>query len=258
MRASYIGKRFLLRRTVTPSERERLHCGIFKGRTMFNVRPYVPGFNVQPPDEPEVPGFRMNTNGAVRTEGAASGQPPDVRPDSDVPGFRINSTADVPGFRVPVDGSPRPTLVIGGSPAQGYVNVNSPYPYPVDTSAYPDASIVEKIRDPDWVVPRLGAAADGAISTIPGAWNFIRAIGRAAGMGGKEEAHLFDDEMKVAGNLAGKVVGKAVEYPGQATRAVGEVVSELDKDPLFRYLWRVGFLRDTSRASVRSVLVPSL
>lgn len=202
---------------------------------MFNVRPYVPGFNVKPPDEPEVPGFRMKVDGTVRTDDAAFGQPPDIRPDNDVPGFRINSTEGVPGFRVPRDWSPRPTFVTGGLPSQGYINVNSPYPYPVDTSAYPDASIMEKIRDPDWVVPRLGAAADGAISTIPGAWNFMRAIGRAAGIGGKEEAHRFDDEMKMAGKLAGKVVGKAVEYPEQATRAVGEVVSELDKDPLFRY-----------------------
>ena len=46
---------------------------------------------------------------------------------------------------------------------------------------------------------------------------------------------LITDELKAAGNLAGKVLDKAVEYPELATRAVGEVVSELNRDPLFKY-----------------------
>ena len=46
---------------------ESVRCGIFKGRIMFNFRPYVPGFNVKPPADAEVPGFRMNADGSVRT-----------------------------------------------------------------------------------------------------------------------------------------------------------------------------------------------
>jgi len=177
---------------------------------MFDVRP-----------DNDVPGFRV--------------RPFDIGPDDDVPGFRVKATEDVPRFRVPNDGLPRPDFLTGRLPSQGYVNVNSPYPYPLGGAVSPDATILDKIRDPDWVVPRLGAAADGAFSTIPGAWNLVRALGRAAGMGGKEEAQRFDEEMKVAGNVAGNVVGKAVEYPEQAARAAGAVLSELDRDPLFRY-----------------------
>ena len=47
---------------------------------MFGFRPYVPGFNVEPPAEPEVPGFRMNADGTVRTDDAASGQPRSYTP----------------------------------------------------------------------------------------------------------------------------------------------------------------------------------
>jgi hypothetical protein len=57
-----------------------VHCRIFKGRTMFNVRPYMPGFNVQPPADPEVPGFRVNADGSVRTDGAALGRSPSYIP----------------------------------------------------------------------------------------------------------------------------------------------------------------------------------
>src|SRR5262245_32601293 len=42
---------------------------------MFNFRPYVPGFNVEPPADADVPGFRMNADGSVRTDGASSGRP---------------------------------------------------------------------------------------------------------------------------------------------------------------------------------------
>ena len=167
---------------------------------MFDIRP-----------DNDVPGFRV--------------KPFDIQSGDDVPGFRVKATEDVPGFRVPSDGSPRPTLMTGGQPSQGYVNVNSTHPYLLGSSAYPDATIMDKIRDPDWLVPRLGAAAEGAISTIPGVWSLVRGIGRAAGVGGKEEAHRFDDEIKAAGTLAGKALDKAVEYPELATRAVGEVVS---------------------------------
>ena len=43
---------------------------------MFSFRPYVPGFNVEPPAEPDVPGFRMNADGSVRTDGTALGRSP--------------------------------------------------------------------------------------------------------------------------------------------------------------------------------------
>jgi hypothetical protein len=162
---------------------------------MFNFRPYVPGFNVKPPADAEVPGFRMNPDGSVRTDGAASSRPPSY-------------------------------TSVGWTPNANDRYVNSPrYPGPLGASAYPDASILEKIRVSDWLVPRFEAAMDGAISTIPGAWNAIRAIGRAAGMGGKDEAHRFDEEMKAAGNLAGKVVDKVVEHPQQAARVADEVWS---------------------------------
>ena len=60
--------------------KESGHCGIFKGRIMFNFKPYVPGFNVQPPADAEVPGFRMNADGSVRTDGAAMGRSPSYIP----------------------------------------------------------------------------------------------------------------------------------------------------------------------------------
>jgi|EndMetStandDraft_8_1072994.scaffolds.fasta_scaffold153971_1 hypothetical protein len=177
---------------------------------MFDIRP-----------DNDVPGFRV--------------KPFDIQSGDDVPGFRVKATEDVPGFRVPGDGSPRPTFMTGGLPSQEYVNVNSTHPYLRGGSSYPDATIMEKIRDPDWLAPRLGATFEGAISTIPGVWSLVRGIGRAAGVGGKDEAHRFDDEIKAAGTLAGKALDKAVEYPELAARAVGEVASELNKDPLFKY-----------------------
>lgn len=47
---------------------------------MFSFRPYVPGFNVEPPAEPDVPGFRMNVDGSVRTDGTALGRSPSYIP----------------------------------------------------------------------------------------------------------------------------------------------------------------------------------
>ena len=45
-----------------------------QGRTMFNVRPYVPGFNVRPPADADVPD--LNADGSVRTDCASSSRPP--------------------------------------------------------------------------------------------------------------------------------------------------------------------------------------
>jgi hypothetical protein len=173
---------------------------------MFNVRP-----------DNDVHGFRV--------------RPLDSRSDADVPGFRVKATEGVPGFHVSGDGSPQPAFVTGRPPSHQYVNVNSPYPYPLGGSAYPDATLLGKIRDPDWVMPRLGATFDGAISVVPGLWNAGRAVWRAAGGLGKEEAQRFDQEMVTAG----KVLGKAAEHPEQAARVAGEVWSELNKDPMFPY-----------------------
>ena len=47
---------------------------------MFSFRPYVPGFNVEPPTEPDVPGFRMNADGSMRTDGTAVGRSPSYIP----------------------------------------------------------------------------------------------------------------------------------------------------------------------------------
>jgi hypothetical protein len=47
---------------------------------MFNFRPHVPGFNVEPPADAEVPGFRMNADGSVRTDGPAMGRSPSYIP----------------------------------------------------------------------------------------------------------------------------------------------------------------------------------
>jgi hypothetical protein len=173
---------------------------------MFNVRP-----------DNDVPGFRVT--------------PPDSRPSDDFPGFHVKATEDVPGFHVSGDGSPRQAFVTGRPPPRQYVNVNSPYPYPLRGSAYPDATLLDKIRDPDWLAPRLGATFDGAISVVPVVWNAGRAVWRAAGGLGKEEARRFDEEMVAAG----KVLGKAAEHPEQAARVAGGVWSELNKDPMFQY-----------------------
>lgn len=62
-------------------------------------------------------------------------------------------------------------------------------------------------------------------------WNAGRAVWRAAGGLGKEEAQRFDQEMVAAG----KVLGKAAEHPEQAARVAGEVWSELNRDPMFSY-----------------------
>lgn len=80
-------------------------------------------------------------------------------------------------------------------------------------------------------MPRLGATFDGAISIVPGLWNAGRAVWRAAGGLGKEEAQRFDEEMVTAG----KVLGKAAEHPEPAARVACEVWSELNKDPMFQY-----------------------
>ena len=54
---SYIERRFpLLWRTAEPSEGEH-PLRIFKERAMFGFRPYVPGFNVEPPAERTCPAF---------------------------------------------------------------------------------------------------------------------------------------------------------------------------------------------------------
>jgi hypothetical protein len=174
---------------------------------MFDVRP-----------DNDLPGFRV--------------RPFAIGPHDDVPGFRVKATEDVPGFRVPDDGLPRPDFLTGRLPSQGYVNVNSPYPYfPVGGSAHPDATLWDKIRDPDWIMPRATAAIDGAISIVPGTWNAIRAIGRAAGIAGKAEAKRFDDEMEFIGG----VLAQAAKHPEPVARAAREVASELAKDPLLPY-----------------------
>src|SRR4026209_253090 len=63
-----------------PSEGAYPLLNLRGARAMFGFRPYVPGFNAEPPAEPQVPGFRMNADGTVRTDDAASGQPRSYTP----------------------------------------------------------------------------------------------------------------------------------------------------------------------------------
>jgi hypothetical protein len=80
-------------------------------------------------------------------------------------------------------------------------------------------------------VPRATAAIDGAISIVPGTWNAIRAVGRAAGIAGKEEAKRFDREMEFIGGA----LSRAAEHPEPVARVAREVASEVAKNPLLPY-----------------------
>ena len=78
---SYIGRRFpLLWRTCRALRRSASDAASPRSAPMFSFRPYVPGFNVEPPAEPDVPGFRMNVDGSVRTDGTALGRSPSYIP----------------------------------------------------------------------------------------------------------------------------------------------------------------------------------
>lgn len=169
---------------------------------MFNFRPELPGFRVEPSAKEVVPGLHAwRPNEEVLSYRVNW-------PGNDVPTPRVNPKEDDPGVRL----------------------ANSS-PYPGGGSASLDASIWDKIRDPDWVAPRTMAAMDGAISIIPGALNAARAVGRAGGLLGKEEAKRFDREME----FVGRALGLAADHPDVTARAAVEMASELFEDPLLPY-----------------------
>jgi len=144
---------------------------------MFNFRPYVPGFNVKPSADAEVPGFRMNADGSVRTDGAASGLPSPYTPVGWTP------NADAYG--------------------KGEVALSNSY----------GPSYWSDVRDG---VEQLGemakAVGRGAYSLVPGVDNLGHALRRGTGFYGEEEARRFRDEIKAAG----KGVRLVAENPGQS------------------------------------------
>lgn len=198
---------------------------------MFGVRPNMQqqlGFHVATPIEEvpglhawrsaeDLPGFRMNMNGSMRD--AHIPQPFSDAGNPFDPSSQLGLTAT---FTPVGNGSLR-------QPPRENVNIKTPYP--TGSSTYPDASIWEKIRDSDWLIPRVEAAMDGAISIVPGTWNAARAVGRAAGAAGKEEAKRFDREME----FIGKALGLAADHPDITARVAVEMASELFEDPLLPY-----------------------
>jgi hypothetical protein len=164
---------------------------------MFGFRPYVPGFNVEPPAEPEVPGFRMNDDGTVRTHGAASGKPPSYTP------VGWSSVSDQLG---------NADIALGNSYGSSYWN---------------------DLWD---AAKQLGSGANavvnGAYSLGPGTFHLAREAGRGMGLFGPEEAQRFRQEM----NAAGQGLRFAARNPGTAARIVGEGISTAWKtQPLFPF-----------------------
>jgi hypothetical protein len=150
---------------------------------MFSFRPYVPGFNVEQPAEPDVPGFRMNADGTVRTDGAVSGRPPSYTP------VGWTSVADQLG---------NAEIALGNSYGSSYWN---------------------DLWD---AAKQLGsganAAVNGAYSLGPGTFYLAREAGRGLGLFGPEEAQRFRQEM----NAAGQGLRFIAENPVTAARMAGE------------------------------------
>jgi hypothetical protein len=123
----YIRRRFPCCGKLPCLPEESVRRGIFKGRTMFNFRPYVPGFNVEPPAEEEVPGFRMNADGSIRETRAPAAQ---SYPDDGGNPFDIHYRRGRGGelFTPVGDGTPPPYLAfarrlydgLGGGPTLGF------------------------------------------------------------------------------------------------------------------------------------------
>jgi hypothetical protein len=161
---------------------------------MFNFRPYVPGFNVQPRADADVPGFRMNADGSVRTDGASSSRPP-------------------------------PYIPVGWTPnADAYGNAEIALSNSFGPSYWNDS----------WnAANQLGGAANavvnGAYSLIPGTFHLAREAGRGLGLFGPEEAQRFRQEM----NAAGQGLRAIAKNPGTAARmAVEGLQAAVEKEPL--------------------------
>jgi hypothetical protein len=183
--------------TAEPSGRRASVARIFKGRTMFNFRPYVPGFNVEPPADAEVPGFRMNADGSVRTDGAPFGRPPSY---------------------IPVGWTPN---------ADAYGNAEIALSNSYGPSYW---------RDVGDGVEQFGAAAKavgkGASSLVAGVDNLGRAIGRGTGSYGEEEAQRIRQEM----NAAGEGLRLIAENPGQsADLAIRGTSKALERYPMLPF-----------------------
>ena len=132
---------------------------------MFNVRPELqwPGFRVKSPAEEEVPGFRMNADGSVRTDAAS----------------------DRPSSYTPVRWTPN---------AEQYGNAE------IELSRSYGPSYWDDLRN---AVKQFGSGANavvnGAYSLGPGTFSLAREAGRGLGLYGSEEAQRFRQEMNAAG-----------------------------------------------------------
>jgi hypothetical protein len=187
-----------------PSEGAYPLLNLQGARAMFGFRPYVPGFNVEPPAEPEVPGFRMNADGSVRTDDAASGQPRSYTP------VGWSSVSDQLG---------NAEIALGNSYGSSYWN---------------------DLWD---AAKQLGSGANavvnGAYSLGPGTFYLAREAGRGLGLFGPDEAQRFRQEMNAAG-LGLRAIAK---NPGTAARMAGEgLLTAVKKEPLlpFYVLGRAG------------------
>jgi hypothetical protein len=174
--------------------KESVHCGIFEERAMFNFRPYVPGFNVQPSADADVPGFRMNADGSVRTDGATSSRPTSYTPVGWTPNADAYGNAEV---------------ALSNSYGPSYWN-----------DLWDGAK-------------QLGSAANavvnGAYSLGPGTFHLAREAGRGLGLFGLEEAQRFRQEM----NAAGHGLRAIAKNPGTAARmAVEGLQTAVKKEPL--------------------------
>jgi len=156
--------------------RESVHCRIFEVHAMFGF--YRP-FNVEPPAEPELLGFRSNPDGSTQTDGAAPGQSPSYTP-------------------------------VGWTPnADQYGNAEIALSNSYGPSYWSD------LRDGlGQFGQQANAAVNGAYSLFPGTANLARAAGRGLGLYGSEEAHRFRQEMEAAGQGLEVIA----QNPGDAAR----------------------------------------
>lgn len=144
---------------------------------MFNFKPYVPGFNVQPAADTDVPGFRMNADGSVQTDSATSSQPASY--------MRVGWTPNADAYG-------NAEVALGNSYGPSY---------------WSDARKgVEQFGD------GMMAVGKGAYSLVPGVANFYRGTARAWGLYGPQEAQRFDGEA----NAVGKGVQLIAENPVQS------------------------------------------
>lgn len=184
--------------------KESVHCGIIKGRIMFNFRPYVLGFNVQPPADPDVPGFRMNADGSVRTDGATSSRPPSY-------------------------------TSVGWTPnADAYGNAEIAQSNSYGPSYWSDAR-----NGVNLFGEGMAAVGKGAYSLVPGVVNYYRGTGRALGLYGPQEAQRFDQEMNAAGEGLRLIAENPVQSFDLAKSGLSKAV-ERNPDLPLRIVGRVG------------------